>query len=273
MPLGQRAGQGFFAERLRLGQSHRFRRTWSADEHGGRAPRGERVVAARSGQLEDNHVHCRPASRPDHRALRLANGPINGELPCLGPASTGPDPAGRIVIMDNLSSHKVGTSAIERSAQPRSTCRPTAPIRSREQVFAKRKWSARNRDDRSGGPRPRRILSEWSAQWYLGSARQQTTSIPRHSCLRPVHKLRRVSNRLRSGVPGHMAPALSDQSLNKPQKPGIDCADSGPPAKPVRHRSESKRGFPRVAKSDSSYELGLQRRPAMDDSTLFARSS
>ena len=39
----------------------------------GRAPRGERVVAAiPHGHWKDDHVHCRPAPRPDYRALRLA---------------------------------------------------------------------------------------------------------------------------------------------------------------------------------------------------------
>ena len=62
------------------------------------------------------------------------DGPINGcKLPCLGPASPGPDPVrvGDIVIMDNQSPptrSPAYTRPLRRSAQPRSTCRPTAPI-------------------------------------------------------------------------------------------------------------------------------------------------
>ena len=82
---------GLIAERL-VFLDETWARTNMARRYG-RAPRGERVVAAiPHGHWKTNHVHCRPASRPDHRALRFRWPDQRRKLPCLGPASPGPDP-------------------------------------------------------------------------------------------------------------------------------------------------------------------------------------
>ena len=113
------------------GASHLAQRAWAdcrtaglsddlgADEHSGHR------AARPPWPLEDNHVHCRPASTPDHRALRF-RGPINGASFLACPASPGPalSRAGQPLLPQGRGVHE----AIERSAQPRSTCRPTAPI-------------------------------------------------------------------------------------------------------------------------------------------------
>ena len=112
------------------------RRDLGADEHGPALWPG---TARRTGggghspwPLEDNHVHCRPASRPDHRALRFRWPDQRRKLPCLGPASPGPDPVrgrhrhhGQPLLPTRSPAY---TRPLRRSAQPRSTCRPTAPI-------------------------------------------------------------------------------------------------------------------------------------------------
>ena len=126
------------------------RRDLGADEHG---PALWPVHRAANGwwnghspwPLEDNHVHCRPASRPDHRALSYFDGPINGAsfLAWVQQALVPTLSAGDIVIMDNLSSHKVAGHTrghCRRSAQPwLYLCRPlgSPDLNPIEQVFAK----------------------------------------------------------------------------------------------------------------------------------------
>ena len=111
---------GLIAERLVF-----LDETWARTNMARRYGRG---TARRTGggghspwPLEDNHVHCRPASRPDHRALRF-DGPINGAsfLAWVQQALVPTLSAGDIVIRDNLSSHKspAYTRPLRRSAQP-----------------------------------------------------------------------------------------------------------------------------------------------------------
>ena len=98
----------------------------------GRAPRGERVVAGIP------HGHWKTttfiaALRHDRiTAPCVFDGPINGAsfLAWVQQALVPTLSAGDIVIMDNLSSHKVASvhEAIEAVGATRSTCRPTAPI-------------------------------------------------------------------------------------------------------------------------------------------------
>ena len=107
--------------------------------------------------LEDNHVHCRPASRPDHRALRFRWTQINGAsfLAWVQQALVPTLSAGDIVIMDNLSSHKVASvhEAIEAVGATPLYLPPYSPdLNPIEQVFAKlkailRKVGARTVDD------------------------------------------------------------------------------------------------------------------------------
>ena len=86
---------------------------------------------------------CRPASRPDHRALRF-RWPINGAsfLAWVQQALVPTLSAGDIVIMDNLSSHKVAGvhEAIEAVGATPLYLPPYSPdLNPIEQVFAKLK--------------------------------------------------------------------------------------------------------------------------------------
>ena len=147
---------GLIAERLVF-----LDETWARTNM---ARRYGRATARRTGggghspwSLEDNHVHCRPASRPDHRALRFRWPDQRRKLPCLGPASPGPDPVRGATSSSWTTSPPTRSPAytrpLRRSAQSRSTCRPNSPdLNPIEQVFAKlkailRKVGARTVDD------------------------------------------------------------------------------------------------------------------------------
>ena len=122
---------GLIAERL-VFLDETWARTNMARRYG-RAPRGERVVAAiPHGHWKTTTFKCLPASRPDHRALRFRWPDQRRKLPCLGPASPGPDPVrgrhrhhGQPLLPQG---RRRTRGPLRRSAQPRSTCRPTAPI-------------------------------------------------------------------------------------------------------------------------------------------------
>ena len=107
------------------------RRDLGADEHGPALWPG---TARRTGggghspwPLEDNHVQ----SRPDHRALRfMARSTAQASLP--GSSKPWSRPCPRATSSSWTTSPPTRSPAytrpLRRSAQPRSTCRPTAPI-------------------------------------------------------------------------------------------------------------------------------------------------
>ena len=102
-PLGATSNLGWIAERLVFLDETWARRTWPGVMAGHRAANGWwRPFPMATGRQPRSLPPCvttgspRPARWPDQRR----------KLPCLGPASPGPDPVrGRHVIMDNLSSH------------------------------------------------------------------------------------------------------------------------------------------------------------------------
>ena len=154
-PLGATSNLGWIAERL-VFLDETWARTNMARRYG-RAPRGERVVAAIP------HGHWKTttfiaALRHDRiTAPCVFDGPINGAsfLAWVQQALVPTLSAGDIVIMDNLSSHKVASvhEAIEAVGATPLYLPPYSPdLNPIEQVFAKlkailRKVGARTVDD------------------------------------------------------------------------------------------------------------------------------
>ena len=145
---------GLIAER-RVFLDETWARTNMARRYG-RAPRSDGWWRPFPMATGDNHVHCRPASRPDHRALRFRWPDQRRKLPCLGPASPGPDPVrgrhrhhGQPLLPQGRGVHE----AIEAVGATPLYLPPYSPdLNPIEQVFAKlkailRKVGARTVDD------------------------------------------------------------------------------------------------------------------------------
>ena len=151
---------GRLAARAEPGKARLHRRNLDVHQHGAALwPWAERTTRRRhrtTRTLEDQHLRRCSQARPDHRTLRVFDGPINGAAftawieQALAPTLH----AGDIVILDNLSSHKVAgiKQAIEARGAKLVYLPPYSPdLNPIEQVFAKlkhllRKASARTVD-------------------------------------------------------------------------------------------------------------------------------